>query len=169
MSLYVLESPWDLFFFLNLSWNVLNFYDDCPGKSTENVLECIWKSWNLKKNFEWAPCNTITNPNDTVNTFNNYFASIAGTSKNNLKYSHKHFSDYLTEECESTIFLKPTSKEEIYNIISSLNFNTASGPKSIPYIEFYFFIKIKFQCNWQICSTFLLWPVFFHWYSKLQR
>ena len=64
--------------------------------------------------------NTITNPYDIANTFNNYFASIAETTKNNLKHSHKHFSDYLKEECESTIFLKPTSKDD-----------RASGPNSI--------------------------------------
>ena len=64
--------------------------------------------------------NTITNPYDIANTFNNYFVSIAEAIKNNIKYSYKHFSDYIKEECESTIFLKPTSKEEIGNIISSL-------------------------------------------------
>ena len=77
--------------------------------------------------------NTITNSYDIVNTFNNYFASIANTTKNNIKCSHKHFLDYLKEECESTIFLKPTSREEIGNIISSLNCNKAPGPNSIPY------------------------------------
>ena len=64
--------------------------------------------------------NTITSPYDIANTFNNYFVSIAEAIKNNIKYSYKHFSDYIKEECESTIFLKPTSKEEIGNIISSL-------------------------------------------------
>ena len=34
---------------------------------------------------------TITNPYDIVNTFNNYFASIAETMKKNIKYSHKYF------------------------------------------------------------------------------
>ena len=77
--------------------------------------------------------NTITNPYDIANTFNNYFASIAETTKNNIKYSHKYFSDFLKEECESTIFLKPTSKEEIGNIISYLNSDKACGPNSIPY------------------------------------
>ena len=38
---------------------------------------------------------TITNPYDIVNAFNNYFASIAETTKKGIKYSHKHFSDYL--------------------------------------------------------------------------
>ena len=72
---------------------------------------------------------TITNPYDIVNTFNNYFAS----TKKGIKYSHKHFSDYLPNESDSTIFLQPTDKEEIADIISSLNFSKASGPNSIPY------------------------------------
>ena len=37
---------------------------------------------------------TITNPYDIANTFNNYFASIAETTK---KKSHKHFLDYLSK------------------------------------------------------------------------
>ena len=36
---------------------------------------------------------TITNPYDIANTFNNYFASIAETTKKSIKYTHKHFSD----------------------------------------------------------------------------
>ena len=40
---------------------------------------------------------------------------------------------HLSNESSSTIFLQPTDKEEIANIISSLNSNKASGPNSIPY------------------------------------
>ena len=69
---------------------------------------------------------TITYPYDIVNTFNNYFASIADTMKKSIKYSH----NYLSNETSSTIFLQPTDKEEIANIISSLNSNKASGPKT---------------------------------------
>ena len=54
---------------------------------------------------------TITNPYDIANTFNNYFASIAETMKKSIKYSHKHFSDYLSNETSSAIFLQPTDKE----------------------------------------------------------
>ena len=75
---------------------------------------------------------TITNPYDIANTFNNYFAAIAETTKKSIKYSHKHFSDYLVNENGNTIFLQPTDKEEIANIISSLNSNKASDPNSIP-------------------------------------
>ena len=35
---------------------------------------------------------SITNPYDIANTFNDYFASIAETLKKSIKYSHKHFS-----------------------------------------------------------------------------
>ena len=73
---------------------------------------------------------TITNPYDIANIFNNYFASIAETTKKSIKYTHKHFSEYLSNESDSTIFLQPTDKEEIAHIISSLK---ASGPNSIPY------------------------------------
>ena len=47
---------------------------------------------------------TITNPYDIANTFNNYFAPIAETTKRSIKYSHKHFSDYLSNESSGTIF-----------------------------------------------------------------
>ena len=86
---------------------------------------------------------TITNPYDIANTFNNYFASIAETTKKSFKYSHKRFSDYLSNESSTTIFLQPTDKEEITNIISSLNSNNkASGPNSIPY-RILFLLKNK--------------------------
>ena len=75
---------------------------------------------------------TITNPYDIANTFNNCFVSMAETTKNSIKYSHKHFSDNLSNESDSTIFLEPTDEEELANIISSLNSSKASGPNSIP-------------------------------------
>ena len=68
---------------------------------------------------------TITNPHDIANTFNNYFASIAETTKKSIKYTHKHFSDISQ--------MKVIAKEEIANIISSLNSSKASGPNSISY------------------------------------
>ena len=91
--------------------------------------------------------NTITNPYDIANTFNNYFASIAETTKKSIKYSHKHFSDYLPNESITTLFLQPTDREEIVNIITSLNSNKASGPNSIPY-------RIKFLLKNEISKQF---------------
>ena len=44
-----------------------------------------------------------------------------------------HFSDYVSNESDSTVFLQPTNKKEIANIISSLNSSKASGPNSVSY------------------------------------
>ena len=52
--------------------------------------------------------NTITNPCEIANVFNNYFASVADTAKLNIKYSHKHFSEYLKHQCHNSIFIQPT-------------------------------------------------------------
>ena len=56
----------------------------------------------------------ITNSSDIASTFNNYFAAIAEATKKSKNYSHKHFSDYLSNKSSSTIFMEPTDKEEIY-------------------------------------------------------
>ena len=98
---------------------------------------------------------TITNLYDIVNTFNSYFASVAETSKKSMKYSSKHFSECLSNETSSAIFLQPTDKEEIANIIS---------PSRI-----LFFLKMKFRSNCQIYSTSLSRMVLFLRYSKLQK
>ena len=87
---------------------------------------------------------TITIPYDIANIFNDYFASIAETTKKSIKYSHKHFSGYLSNESISTLFLQPTDREEIVSIISPLNSNKASvknkASAHIVYlIEYYFF------------------------------
>ena len=63
--------------------------------------------------------NTITNP-------------CCWYCKQNINYSHKHFSEYLNHQCNNSIFIQPTDSEGIANIISSLNINEASGPFSIP-------------------------------------
>ena len=72
---------------------------------------------------------TITNPYDIANTFNNYFASIAETTKKDIRINIFHLSN----ESDNTIFLQLTDKEEIANIIPSLNSSKASGANSIPY------------------------------------
>ena len=132
------------------------YYDKYFEKTRNNIMN-TWKGIksfiSLKTKASSVPTvlsretgDTITNPNDIANTFNNYFASIAETTKRSIKYSHEHFSGYLSNESSSTIFLQPTDKEEVANIISSLNSNKASGPNSIPY-RISFLLKMKFQIN----------------------
>ena len=77
--------------------------------------------------------NLITNPYDIANIFNNYFSSVADTAKENIKYSHEHFSDYLNNQSKNSIFIQPNDSQEIANVISTLNMNKSIGPNSIPY------------------------------------
>ena len=73
--------------------------------------------------------NTTTNPCE-IAVFNNYFAAVAETAKQNINYYHKHFSEYLKHQCNSSLFIQPTGSEEIANIISSLYINKACRPLS---------------------------------------
>ena len=86
-----------------------NKYFDTNWNNIKNTWKGIKSLISLKSVVPSAPTvlshdngNNITNPYNIANTFNNYFASIAETTKNNIKYLHKHFSDYLKEECDST-------------------------------------------------------------------
>ena len=119
------------------------YYDKCFERNWNNIKN-EWKGIkfliSLKTVASHAPTvlsldngDTITNPYDTANTFNNYFASIGETKKKNKKQSHRNFSDYLSNETSSIIFLQLTDNKETANIISSLNSNKASGSSSIHY------------------------------------
>ena len=121
------------------------------GNNIRNISKGIKSLISLKTLASHVPTvlsfdngDTLTNPYDIANTFNNYFFSIAETTQKSIKYPHKHFADYLSNEIGNTIFLQPTDKEEIANIISSLNSNKVPGP-NIYIIEYYFFSKMTFQ------------------------
>ena len=49
-----------------------------------------------------------------------------------MKYSHRNYTDYLTNRNPESYFLSPTSKEEIKFVLSSLDINKSTGPYSIP-------------------------------------
>ena len=78
---------------------------------------------------------TIINPYNIVIHFNNYFVSIAETSKQSIKYSAKHFLDYLANENGSTMFLQPAYKKS----------NTTSGQSSILYRKLFLKNEISKQ------------------------
>ena len=75
---------------------------------------------------------TITDPAAMSNIFNDNFTSIAKKTNSNIKFSPRHYSDYLSHTNTNTFFLTPTDKNEISFIISSLDSHKSSGPNSIP-------------------------------------
>ena len=119
-----------------------NYYKKCFGSNWNNA-KIIWKGIKsiitLKDITSSVPRtisqgeNLITNPYDIANIFNNYFSSVADTAKKNIKYSRKHFSHFLNNQYNNSLFIQPTDSDEIANIMSTLNMNKSSGPNSIPY------------------------------------
>ena len=75
---------------------------------------------------------TITYPYDVVTPLIFTLLLQLKLQKKNIKYPHKHFLYYLSNEGGSTIFLKPTDKDEKANIVFSLNSSKASCPSSTP-------------------------------------
>ena len=66
------------------------------------------------------------------NVFNSYFSSIATKTRYSIKFSPKHYTDYLSYTNTKTFFLTATEKNEIYFIISSQDSHKSSCPNSIP-------------------------------------
>ena len=74
----------------------------------------------------------LTNANDIANQFNNFFCSPASTVQSNVKPSFKSFDQYLTEPCKESFLISLCTKNEIVEIVSSLDYNKAVGINSIP-------------------------------------
>ena len=78
---------------------------------------------------------TIDNSKRIANVFDNYVRTIGKKSQAKIKYSHKSYTDYLTNENPNSFFLSPTGKEEIKLILSLLDISKATGPYSISSIK----------------------------------
>ena len=67
-----------------------------------------------------------------ADTFNNYFGTIAESTKNKIVDSKRSYTDFLKNPNPKSMFLKPTTATEVGKIISSLENSKATGPASIP-------------------------------------
>ena len=74
----------------------------------------------------------INDPTTIVNTFKNFFKSIAETVQSKIKVSNKSFRSFLSTKNNDSFIITATNKEEICKVISSLNINKSCGPNSIP-------------------------------------
>ena len=60
---------------------------------------------------------TITNPSDIVNAFNNYFAKVPIDIQSSIRFSRKKY--YLPPLNIESFFINPTESAEVSNIMSS--------------------------------------------------
>ena len=75
---------------------------------------------------------TVSNPKKIVNIFNDYFSTIAEKTKAKVRFSNKSFDEFLQHPNKNSFFLRPTSSDEITNLILSLNESKSVGPNGLP-------------------------------------
>ena len=113
------------------------------SKLTENKsnLKEIWRMINelLGKSKRSNTTNPIlindklmTDDHKMSNHFNTYFSSLAKDLVNNIPNTSVHFTDYLTKPKVKSIFLKPTTLEELQNIITTIKPKFSCGMDDIP-------------------------------------
>ena len=73
-----------------------------------------------------------TDPAILSDSFNKFFTTIAQKIKSKIVPTNKEYTNYLTNPCEKTFFLKPTTSNETEEIIKTLNVYKSLGPNSIP-------------------------------------
>ena len=74
----------------------------------------------------------VSGPKSAANEFNEYFSSIADEIRAKITGTKACYKDFLTNQCQSSCFFRPTDKEEILKIIKSIDQAKSSGPNSIP-------------------------------------
>ena len=101
-------------------------------KGVKNLISLKTVSHSSSSSSIYYNNETVASPFEIVNVFNNYFSNIALNIQSSIKYSAKEFVELLPPLNIKSCFLSPSDKNEIVSIISVLDSQKASGPKSIP-------------------------------------
>ena len=72
--------------------------------------------------------NKLTDPKDSANFFNNHFCSIGKSLADKIDYSCPlSYRKYLLNHAKASMYFRPTSAAEIFNVIFQLNSNKSCG------------------------------------------
>lgn len=72
--------------------------------------------------------NNISDSKAISNAFNDFLSTIAGKTKAKIIKTNKSFSAYLINPNNKSIFMKPTSAEEVKKVILGLSDKNSNGP-----------------------------------------
>ena len=75
---------------------------------------------------------TISDDHIIANYFNSLLTSIAGKLLKKIPKTKKASDSFLTKSNAKTLFLSPTTPEEVLNELKTFKLNKANGPNSIP-------------------------------------
>ena len=101
-------------------------------KGIKSIISLKTKEYQSPKIILYNKSEFLINPNDIANQFNKFFCFVAPTIQSNIKPNFKSFDHYLTEPCKESFLIFSRTKNEILEIISSLDYNKAIGINSIP-------------------------------------
>ena len=98
------------------TWNIIN---ELIGKKSKQ---------NAKLPSQFMDnTDTITSPNEIANRFNNYFTNVGPTLSRQIKKTPKKFTEYLSNQCQNSIFLESITQSEVEKELMKLNPNKSSG------------------------------------------
>ena len=110
--------------------------------NNKNNLKKAWQGIksiiNCKNSNSNIPTSMMINNQITTDTkiigesFNNYFGTIAGITKDKIIKTDKHFSEFLNNPNNNSFLAWDSNKIEVYNIIMALDSDKVTGPCSIP-------------------------------------
>ena len=95
-----------------------NHYFDINWNNIKNTWKGIKSILSIKPNPSDIPKilntndSTLTNPVENAYVFNNFFSFIASQTKLKIKYSYKHFLDFLKNKAQNSFF-KETHREKV--------------------------------------------------------
>ena len=113
-------------------------YFDKHSKNTRKVWSGVHdliasKSKSANHHISISIGDTVTsNPETVSNCFNDFFTTIADSIRAQIPPEHNHYSRFLKNRNPNSMFLSPTTPEEIIKVVSSFSDSKATGPHSIP-------------------------------------
>ena len=118
-----------------------NYYESFFERHKSDTSQ-IWKGIKsivtLKSKCQYKPTtlnfndNTISEPLDIANAFNEFFTRIGPSLSETIPKSNQPFQSFLRNRTLESFFLNPTNTDEITKILRNLNKNKATGPNSFP-------------------------------------
>ena len=76
--------------------------------------------------------NTITDPVEIAQNFNNFFTSIGTNLQKKIPPTKKNFTDYLKKQNSENFTIAPTTSDEISDLIHNYKSSKSVDPYSIP-------------------------------------
>ena len=74
----------------------------------------------------------ISDPKTIVDSFNDFFTNIGPNLSRQVCPTPKKFSEFLAQPLNKSFFLTPTSYEEVFNLINSLDKKKSTGNDNLP-------------------------------------